>query len=409
MNSLKLFLLVLVIAAVHIEVAGQGVSIIPSRCPGCDCCAPRKIWPKECLSKLQGTYNCFCWQITTRIGIQRLKMFCFAMLIFLINLQSGSFEEELLIGWQGETYKPNISKQQLSSHSNEWIELLSWKPRAFLYHNFISHDHADHLILLASKRMERSQVAPDDDSSAIESSRTSFNVFLPMFHDDIVKHTQYKMANWTGFPAENQEQIQILRYSQGQEYQQHYDEFDRSATALIYLTDVEEGGETAFPLSNDWADPKRGEEQNQLFSECAQNLLAVKPRKGDALLFFSTKPDGVSSDDLAMHTGCPVVKGIKWTATIWSHPVQFYFDLSPEPIIDVGLCYDQDNEYCGTIKPSQCDGNNRDYVRWQCPKRCQLCTPCKLGDKQCIKNNREQNGFLYLDDELEQLGIKVAY
>ena len=39
---------------------------------------------------------------------------------------------------------------------------------------------------------------------------------------------------------------------------------------------------------------------------------AAKAKKGDALLFFSLKPDG-KLDAASMHTGCPVVKGVKWT------------------------------------------------------------------------------------------------
>lgn len=40
--------------------------------------------------------------------------------------------------------------------------------------------------------------------------------------------------------------------------------------------------------------------------------LAAKAKKGDALLFFSLKPDG-KLDAASLHTGCPVVKGVKWT------------------------------------------------------------------------------------------------
>jgi prolyl 4-hydroxylase len=44
---------------------------------------------------------------------------------------------------------------------------------------------------------------------------------------------------------------QLLEYSEGEEYSPHKDcsnaENDRAGTALIYLTDVAEGGETAFP------------------------------------------------------------------------------------------------------------------------------------------------------------------
>lgn len=47
-------------------------------------------------------------------------------------------------------------------------------------------------------------------------------------------------------------------------------------------------------------------------SECAAGHVAAVPKKGDALLFFSLKPEG-KLDSASMHTGCPVVKGIKWT------------------------------------------------------------------------------------------------
>ena len=44
--------------------------------------------------------------------------------------------------------------------------------------------------------------------------------------------------------------------------------------------------------------------------------LKYKPRMGDALLFWSQKPDG-SLDARALHAGCPVVAGEKWVATKW--------------------------------------------------------------------------------------------
>lgn len=57
--------------------------------------------------------------------------------------------------------------------------------------------------------------------------------------------------------TENGEDIQVLRYEPGQKYDPHYDYFvdkvnaarggHRVATVLMYLTDVEKGGETVFP------------------------------------------------------------------------------------------------------------------------------------------------------------------
>lgn len=37
---------------------------------------------------------------------------------------------------------------------------------------------------------------------------------------------------------------------------------------------------------------------------------------GDALFFYSLQPDA-AEDALSMHGGCPVLKGVKWSATKW--------------------------------------------------------------------------------------------
>ena len=39
--------------------------------------------------------------------------------------------------------------------------------------------------------------------------------------------------------------------------------------------------------------------------------------KGDAILFYSQKPDG-SLDDASLHGACPVLKGKKMVANIWA-------------------------------------------------------------------------------------------
>ena len=61
------------------------------------------------------------------------------------------------------------------------------------------------------------------------------------------------------FGSDNGEPIQILRYENGQQYVPHFDFFQdpvnvaagghRIATVLMYLSNVERGGETVFPDS----------------------------------------------------------------------------------------------------------------------------------------------------------------
>lgn len=48
----------------------------------------------------------------------------------------------------------------------------------------------------------------------------------------------------------------------------------------------------------------------------------VKPKKGDALLFYSLHLDG-TTDEHSLHAGCPVIKGEKWSATKWIHVLSF--------------------------------------------------------------------------------------
>lgn len=72
----------------------------------------------------------------------------------------------------------------------------------------------------------------------------------------------------------------------------------RILTFFLYLSDVEEGGETAFPTLN----------------------LAVKPKKGKALLWPSVLNHNLEAQDPStMHEARPVIKGLKYAANSWIH------------------------------------------------------------------------------------------
>jgi len=59
---------------------------------------------------------------------------------------------------------------------------------------------------------------------------------------------------------------------------------NRYCTVLLYLSYVEEGGETTLPLAE--AINKTAQKLDGL-SECAAGMgIAVRPKKGDALMFF---------------------------------------------------------------------------------------------------------------------------
>ncbi|XP_010539828.1 PREDICTED: probable prolyl 4-hydroxylase 3 isoform X1 [Tarenaya hassleriana] len=212
----------------------------------------------------------------------------------------------------------------IEKRGEQYTEVLSWEPRAFVYHNFLSKEECEYLIDLAKPRMVKSSVVDSKTGKSKDSRvRTSSGTFLRRGKDKIIRDIEKRIADYTFIPVENGEGLQVLHYEEGQKYEPHYDYFvdefntknggQRMATMLMYLSDVEEGGETVFPAANmnytsvPW--------YNEL-SECGKKGLSVKPKMGDALLFWSMRPDA-SLDPSSLHGGCPVIKGNKWSSTKW--------------------------------------------------------------------------------------------
>jgi hypothetical protein len=166
-------------------------------------------------------------------------------LLAAVGAGGGAEDNVLNARWNG------IEGRSLVGSSEPWVELLSWTPRAFLYHNFISADEADHMVKLAKPYMKRSTVVGSDGSSVLDQIRTSYGTFLQRLQDPIIAAIEDRVARWSQLNISHQEDTQILRYSIGQKYGAHFDSLSddspRIATVLIYLADTEEGGETAFP------------------------------------------------------------------------------------------------------------------------------------------------------------------
>ncbi|XP_062101611.1 probable prolyl 4-hydroxylase 3 [Humulus lupulus] len=214
----------------------------------------------------------------------------------------------------------------LGKRREQWTEVLSWEPRAFLYHNFLSKEECEYLISIAKPHMAKSTVVDSTTGRSKDSRvRTSSGMFLKRGRDKIVRDIEKRIADFTFIPVEHGEGLQVLHYEVGQKYDAHYDYFldefntknggQRVATVLMYLSDVEEGGETVFPSArgNFSSQPNWNE-----LSECAKEGLSVKPKMGDALLFWSMRPDA-TLDPSSLHGGCPVINGNKWSSTKWLH------------------------------------------------------------------------------------------
>ncbi|KAL5561346.1 hypothetical protein UlMin_031093 [Ulmus minor] len=203
------------------------------------------------------------------------------------------------------------------------FQVLSWKPRAVYFPGFASAEQCQNIIARAKSELEPSSLAfrKGDTEENTKGTRTSSGTFLRASEDKTgtVASVEEKIARATMLPRSNGEPFNVLRYQIGQKYDCHYDSFDpeeygpqsnqRIASFLLYLSDVEKGGETMFPLEN-------GAEMTEGFDFEKCTGLKVKPRRGDGLLFYSLLPNS-TIDELSLHGSCPVIKGEKWVATKW--------------------------------------------------------------------------------------------
>jgi len=186
----------------------------------------------------------------------------------------------------------------------EYIEVISWAPRVFLYHNFLNKEDADHVVELAGNKVQRSQVVAHGGGATVSSSRTSSGVFImgEDREDVVIQKLEDKIAKWIQIPKENGEAFYLLRYQPGEEYKPHTDWFrdlavgtgQRICTVILYLREPEEGGDTTFPSVG----------------------LTIAPKAGNALLFWDVTPER-KEDSLSLHAGTPVIKGTKWVLTKW--------------------------------------------------------------------------------------------
>ena len=315
-------------------------------------------------------------------------------------------EEERLIGWLGEVPRPNSggsdgrdraaeivttdergvrydASELDTDHigvGNPHVEKLSDEPKAFLYHGFLSAEECEHLIKIGTPHLKRSTVVggrdkkTGQDKSVLDDVRTSFGTFLPKKFDDVLDRVERRVEDFSQISYDNQEQLQLLKYHDGQEYKDHQDGLTspnggkRIATVLMFLHEPEQGGETSFPQGQPLpAVAQRLRGMKDQLSDCAWRDgrgLSVKPKRGDAVLFFSFKRHG-ASDLASTHASCPTVGGVKWTATKWIHERKFDTGVWREP-----RCEDVDDNCVGWADAGECSANPDFMLGAETPGRC---------------------------------------
>lgn len=183
-------------------------------------------------------------------------------------------------------------------------------PRAFVIENLMSDAECDHILELGKIVVRDSMVGNFGSTGGFKSdSRTSSTGWLNRYKTEILKTIHLRFADVLGLDESilrtSSEELQVVRYESGQQYNPHHDFGDtgsvnqRFLTLLLYVQVPEKGGHTSFPK----AYGGRG--------------MRVKPPRGGAILFYSMLPDG-NGDDLSLHAGEPVgLDGQKWVCNLW--------------------------------------------------------------------------------------------
>lgn len=182
-------------------------------------------------------------------------------------------------------------------------------PRIAVIEKFIPPAFCDWIIRRAKPKLEAVRVKdPQRGPREVEYRSNTGAGFSLLESDLILQMVNARVAAAASLPPANQEPTNILHYLPGEEYRPHHDFItaspqneaelnacgQRAVTALIYLNDDYQGGETAF-VELDWR---------------------FRGRKGDALLFWNLTAGG-EPEPRTLHAGLPPTSGEKWLYSKW--------------------------------------------------------------------------------------------
>jgi len=225
-------------------------------------------------------------------------------------------------------YEPGDMADMFAGLVEKWPELepkvVSDSPWIVTFDAFMNQSETDALIAAVGAESGGPGFVRSTDTGAynkfgeaekvVSSGRTSENAWCRENCDNVplVKSILNRIEAVLGIPYVNYEQFQVLRYQPGQYYRTHHDYGaqqvklacgPRILTFFLYLSDVDEGGETAFPRLD----------------------IKVPPKRGKALLWPSVLSDDLlAQDSRTFHEALPVVKGLKLAANAWVHLYNFH-------------------------------------------------------------------------------------
>ena len=175
--------------------------------------------------------------------------------------------------------------------------------------DFLSESECSEIIEHIVKKVRPSTVSDPHDMCTVSDYRTSKTADLSYFEDAIYLDLDQKISEFMGLDQFLGETMQAQMYEPGQYYKEHWDFFmpttqeykiycewmgQRTWTTMIYLNDVEEGGETYFKHLK----------------------LKLKPKRGTLVTWNNLYKNGLPNLK-TMHEAKPPISGNKYIITKW--------------------------------------------------------------------------------------------
>ncbi|KAH8678554.1 hypothetical protein BX600DRAFT_546082 [Xylariales sp. PMI_506] len=208
------------------------------------------------------------------------------------------------------------------------VRTFSYSPLVIHLENFVTLEEREYLISLGMPLLKPSFIHDQNSGGPKRTpKRTSSSAFLPS-DDAVVNCIRQRALTFQGHrPARLLESLQVVRYTEGQRFNMHYDwgkpvegYGDRETTFFATLMgDCERCG-THFPrIDIDWTGKDRDEWCR--FIECegnpVQNGTVFRAFEGGAVFWRNMDDDGVG-DKRNLHGGMPLVSGEKIGLNIWT-------------------------------------------------------------------------------------------
>lgn len=333
-----------------------------------------------------------------------------------VLLKDGSTPERTYVGGVQHSSDPTVHSWEAVLSAQECKQMIRTAKQVGMVRARVR--ESDHAV-------RQQQAGNSGDAGGVDAGRTNDYTWLVHDQNSLTLSVVQRMARVVGLPHTHAESIQVIHYESGEQYGPHFDAYEpeavraarggsgamdggqRVVTAMVYLNEPEQGGETEFV-----------------------NLgLKIAPSTGKMLVFHTCFNGTATSHPDSFHAGRKPATGEKWALNLWFHEHEYPAKGREAAALAASLAeahLDSDDlradeskrggsmDDDGTIATAAADGNgapSMDELRDACPSATATCerdTKCSASLEHMLANGAPQGQQQPLLTELLSCYLEAA-